>query len=139
LHLNSITNEQQGSVHDCSARQHGGHQNVVTGAIHEGDVSQQLIVAGAVRPLARKRVLFGRTPGDVAHGAWAFFIVAFEDLCVGIAYEKNTFNNQPSSANQRPDVGRQVQGLNIGVVSIKNNQSRFQILLEYSSKLDTEI
>ena len=28
-------NEEKGSVHDCGAREHGGHENIVTGAVHE--------------------------------------------------------------------------------------------------------
>ena len=35
--------EEEGAVHDGRAVEHGGHEDVVAGAIHEGDVAAEVV------------------------------------------------------------------------------------------------
>lgn len=54
-------NKQQCSVHDCGAVKHSSHQNVVSGAIDERDVSDELHSVAASRTFARRVVLLVRS------------------------------------------------------------------------------
>ena len=51
------SNEQQRSVHDSSAVQHGSHENVVAGAVDEGDVANELHPPTASWPLTWRVIL----------------------------------------------------------------------------------
>ena len=50
-------NEEKRSVHDCGTVKHGGHENVVTGAIDEGDMADELHAGVTAGALARRVVL----------------------------------------------------------------------------------
>ena len=76
-----LTDEQERGVHDGGAVQHRGHQDVVTGAVDEADVTNQ-VVAEAVHD---ERVLLGRPHRGVARRPLALGVVAAVDLGVGIA------------------------------------------------------
>lgn len=52
----SLTNEEEGSVHNSCSVQHGGHQNVVTGTVHEGHMSDQFEVALGSRDVCRELI-----------------------------------------------------------------------------------
>lgn len=77
-------NEQECCIHDGGSVQHSGHQDVVTGAIDEADVTHQLEATGARWPIAREAVILAGATRRVAHGARTLGVVAFEDLGVGI-------------------------------------------------------
>ena len=49
--------EEKRGVHDRRAVQHGGHENVVAGAVDERDVADELHSVSAAWPLARRVVL----------------------------------------------------------------------------------
>ena len=74
-------NEEQGSVHDGGPVQHGGHQDVVAGAVHEADVPHQVVL----EPVHQEAVLLGRAGRGVAHGSLALGVVGLVDLGVGVA------------------------------------------------------
>jgi hypothetical protein len=91
--------EEKGGVHDGGARQHGAHENVVTGAIDEArglsdaatvssmcgysrDVSKQTVCTGASISLTWRVDLLVTLVTPVASGARALFVVALVDLCV---------------------------------------------------------
>ena len=76
-----LTDEQERGVHDCSAVKHRGHQDVVTGAVDEADVANE-VVAEAVHD---ERVLLGRAHRGVTGRPLALGVVAAVDLGVGVA------------------------------------------------------
>lgn len=92
-------NEEKGGVHDGGARQHGAHENVVTGAVDEArglsdtaggshicsnsrNVSEQTVCTSASISLAWRVDLLVTLVTPVAGGARALFVVALVDLCV---------------------------------------------------------
>lgn len=77
-------NKQQRGVHNRGSVQHGGHEDVVAGAVHEAHMPHQLEAAGARGPQTREVVVFARRPRDEAGGPRAFGVVAFVDLCVRV-------------------------------------------------------
>lgn len=60
-------NQKQRAVHDGSAVKHGGHQNIMTGAVHEGYVAHE--VHGMPTLLARGVVLEKRAGRDAKRDA----------------------------------------------------------------------
>mmetsp|Transcript_7074 Transcript_7074/g.11916 ORF Transcript_7074/g.11916 Transcript_7074/m.11916 type:complete len:462 (-) Transcript_7074:120-1505(-) len=72
--------QQQGRVHDRGARQHGGHEDIVTGAVDEGDVPEEEQVALTL--LALGVVLLARLVGLEALGGRA--LGALVELRVGV-------------------------------------------------------
>jgi hypothetical protein len=91
--------EEKGGVHDSGARQHGAHENVVTGAVDEAgrlsdtatvssmcgysrDVSKQTVCTSASISLTWRVDLLVTLVTPVASGARALFVVALVDLCI---------------------------------------------------------
>jgi len=73
-------NQQQRAVHDSSTVEHGGHENIMAGAVYEGDVADEL--QRGARVLADRVVLLGAAVCAVALGPGAHG--ALVDLGVGI-------------------------------------------------------
>lgn len=78
-------NQQQGGVHDGGARQHRAHENVVAGAVDEGDVALEAVGARAAVALAGRVDLLLALVGAVAGRARALGVVALVDLGVRVA------------------------------------------------------
>jgi hypothetical protein len=93
------SDEEKGGVHDGGARQHGAHENVVTGAVDEArrlsdtatvssmssnsrNVSKQTVCTSASISLTWRVDLLVTLVTPVASGARALFVVALVDLCV---------------------------------------------------------
>ncbi len=74
------TNEKQSGVHDYGSIEHGGHQDVVTGAVNETDVTNKVVA----EPVHQEGVLLGRPRGGVAGWPLALGVVASVDLGVGV-------------------------------------------------------
>jgi hypothetical protein len=91
--------EEKGGVHDGGARQHGAHENVVTGAVDEArrlsdtasggwlcsnsrNVSEQTVCTSASISLTCRVDLLVTLVTPVAGGARALVVVALVDLCV---------------------------------------------------------
>jgi hypothetical protein len=91
--------EEKGGVHDGGARQHGAHENVVTGAVDEArrlsdtatvssmssnsrNVSKQTVCTSASISLTWRVDLLVTLVTPVASGARALVVVALVDLCV---------------------------------------------------------
>jgi len=72
--------EEKGGVHDGGARQHGAHENVVTGAVDEGNVSKQTVCTSASISLTWRIDLLVTLVTPVASRARALFVVALVDL-----------------------------------------------------------
>lgn len=53
------SNQKECGIHNGGSVQHGGHKNVVTGAIDERNVTNQLEATSARWPIAWKAVIFG--------------------------------------------------------------------------------
>lgn len=79
------SNEEEGGVHDGGARQHSAHENIVTGAINERDVTQQSVGAATAIALAGGVNLLVALVATVAGRTRALSVVAFVDLGVGVA------------------------------------------------------
>lgn len=94
-------NKEKGGVHDGGARQHGAHENVVTGAVDEAtslldtasgshvcynsrNVSKQTVCTSTSFSLARRVDLLVTLVTPVAGGARALFVVALVNLCVRV-------------------------------------------------------
>lgn len=78
------SNKEEGGIHDGGARQHSAHENIVTGAINEGDVTQQSVGAAAAVALAGGVNLLVALVAAVAGRTRALGVVAFVDLGVGV-------------------------------------------------------
>lgn len=76
--------EQQSGVHDGGTRQHGAHENIVTGAVDEGHMAQQTICSTTPIAFTGRVDLFFALEGLVAGGAWTLGVVAFVDFGVGV-------------------------------------------------------
>jgi hypothetical protein len=57
--LQLTSNQQQSCVHDSGSVQHRGHENVVSRAINEGDMTNQLELAIACWSVAWEGVILG--------------------------------------------------------------------------------
>ena len=75
-----LTNKQQSGVHDGGSVKHGGHQDVVAGAIDKADVANEVVA----EPVHQERVLLGRAHRGVAGRPLALGVVASVDLGVGV-------------------------------------------------------
>jgi hypothetical protein len=76
--------EQQGGVHDGSARQHRAHENVVARTVDKRNVAFQPVFAPTAFTLARRVNLLLALVRPVACWARALGIVTLVDLCVGV-------------------------------------------------------
>lgn len=76
--------EEKRGVHHCGSVKHGGHEDVVTGTVHEAHVTHQVEAARARGPETREAVVLRGAAGYVARRPWTLGVVAFVDLCVGI-------------------------------------------------------
>jgi hypothetical protein len=77
--------EEEGGVHDGRAVEHGGHQNVVPGAVNKRDVAEQLhLFVLKARHLTLGIILLARAVGPVARWPGAGLVLALIDLCVGV-------------------------------------------------------
>ena len=77
-------NQEEGSVHDRCAVQHGGHENIVTWAIDERDMTQQVHLACAARHGTGGVWLLVRGIAVVALWARAVLILTPVDLGVRV-------------------------------------------------------
>ncbi len=77
--------EEESGVHDGGTVQHGGHEDVVAGAVDEGDVPHKAHHALAVGVVALEHVLLVAAVRAVAAGLLSEPLVGFVDLGVGIA------------------------------------------------------
>ena len=76
-----LTYKKEGGVHDCGAVQHGGHEDVVAGAVDEADVPDQLVLEA----VHHEGVLLAGAHRGVAHGSLAPLVPRPVDLGVGVA------------------------------------------------------
>ena len=53
------SDEEKSSIHHSRTSQHGGHEGIVTGAVHEGDVSLQHELSGAALIRALDNITLG--------------------------------------------------------------------------------
>ena len=58
--LTYLTDQKKSGVHHSGTVQHGGHQNIVTRTIHEGDMSNEAKLTTASCSIAWKSVFFIR-------------------------------------------------------------------------------
>ncbi|GIX66298.1 HVA22-like protein, putative [Babesia caballi] len=76
--------QQHRRVHDRRAVEHGGHENVVPRAVHEGDVALELHLVPAAGPQAQRLILLAAAVRLVAVRGRALRVRALVDLGVGV-------------------------------------------------------
>lgn len=81
--------QEQGGVHDGRPVQHGGHEDVVAGAVHEADVPDEPEAARACGAQAGEVVVFRGAARDVARRPGAFRVVALVDLSVRVTWKRS--------------------------------------------------
>jgi hypothetical protein len=74
------SDEEQGCVHHRGAVQHGGHENVVTRTVHEGNMTHQAVLES----VHGECVLFRGTGGSVTNWSLTFWIIRLVYLSIGI-------------------------------------------------------
>mmetsp|Transcript_21621 Transcript_21621/g.47063 ORF Transcript_21621/g.47063 Transcript_21621/m.47063 type:complete len:439 (+) Transcript_21621:259-1575(+) len=75
--------KQKGRVHDGGSVQHGSHENIVTRAVNEGDMSHQPPIAFAL--IHRDDIWEGRPERSVTRRCFDFRIVGLVDFGIGVA------------------------------------------------------
>lgn len=76
----TLTNEKEGSIHHSGPIQHGGHKNVVPGAVDEADVSHELVLEA----VHGKCVLLAGAHGSVAYWSLTSLVKAPINLRIGV-------------------------------------------------------